>query len=466
MSDIESGLHSISEKKEPGESLKSMDYDFNCKSNDDTYRKYMSELIEAIGNCQNISIAEEKKITSFKNKIDEFKKNFSMIIDKFLELDINKKKETNFYKFYNKFIKSKKQDDDEQIKPADKLLKVEALAENEGYPDLFTDPDHITLKAYIKIYVIETNDSEEISSVFRLCSDTKSKRDIFIRDIFNMYKKIITTIEDTIICDKNLSEDKKKLFLDMYNICLHITRYEIAESPMDDDDCKSNDDKYSGHMSQLKEAIGNCPNISNTSELITNIEKEINDFKAKFSVIIDNFLKLNINDEKKNKFYTFDDKFLEFEKQDDYKQMEPAKKLSIVKQFAKEKYPDFNTMRNHKILKESIELYIRKLNINPPILFSVLNSCSNRKWNRFIFNMYQNIISINESIIICDKNLSEDKKKLFTHMYNIYSEIVQYEIAISGSGGKKKTRRKARKLNKKKSIRKKSHKRKRRTRKY
>ena len=46
----------------------------------------------------------------------------------------------------------------------------------------------------------------------------------------------------------------------------------------------------------------------------------------------------------------------------------------------------------------------------------------------------------------------------------IYEKIDAEEA--THSGGKKKTRRKARKLNKKKSIRKKSHKRKRRTRKY
>lgn len=46
----------------------------------------------------------------------------------------------------------------------------------------------------------------------------------------------------------------------------------------------------------------------------------------------------------------------------------------------------------------------------------------------------------------------------------IYERIDATEA--TGSGGKKKSRRKPRKLNKKKSIRKKSHKRKRHTRKY
>lgn len=233
-----------------------------------------------------------------------------------------------------------------------------------------------------------------------------------------------------------------------------------------DNDCTNNNDKYKEYMLRLEEAIRKCKVKSNTSKAIANIKKEINDFKAKFSAIIDKFLELNINDEKKDKFYEFYAKFIDFEKQDDYKQMEPTHKLSMLKQLANEQYYDFFTDPHHIILKDYIKKYLRQLNLEARIL-SLLESCKKHSYPyaHELFHTYKIIIKIIEDIIICDR-LSEDKKNLFIHMYNIYYEITDYELKITRSGGKKKTRRKPRKLNKKKSRRKKSHKRKRRTRKY
>ena len=237
---------------------------------------------------------------------------------------------------------------------------------------------------------------------------------------------------------------------------------EPLESMDDDFNCTSNDDTYRYYMSKLIEAIGKCLDKSMTQLQIIDLQNRIYEFKNIYSEIIDKFLKLNIhNDEKKikkfNEFYT---KFEELVIQNEYIKTDHAGKLSMLQELATE-YLNLNDY-NHKNLKNTIKEYLIDIKFEALFLPGI-TECS---INSDIFDIYQKIIATIEDITICNKRLSGNVKNLFIRMYNIYYDITQHESNISGSGGKKKSRRKARKLNKKKSIRKKSHKRKRRTRKY
>ena len=253
----------------------------------------------------------------------------------------------------------------------------------------------------------------------------------------------------------------------------------IHEEEHEDED-EDEDEVDDSNMTKMMKYISICINkkleSQNMVEIKYNIEKRINDLKMYFSMIIDIIKELDISKKSNNtefiNFYSnFSNLVNNYEKyklsnrKDKLTQIK--KLLTQIKKLAEREYSAVLEVADYRVLKQYIKQYTKEVHRNQDIMR--FQGCKNFK---YIYENYLEFITNIEDKLLSNNYLKGNK--IFDYIYNIYFKMSELEILIehetenkaTRGGGKKKSRRKPRKLNKRKSIRKKSRKRNRRTRKY